>query len=415
MRHIKGEVYFPIIIAVHLLLWALDLAMYSGPIEPLRVIGEVLASWVLTVLALNLLMTTRAKWIERIFGGLDKMYTIHRRAAFIAVALLIVHFVIVPKSVEFHAGKPLGIVAIVLILIGVILSAAPPLKRKIPYHRWLPMHRLMGLFFAVGVTHAFLAPTLLSELVFIRAYLSVVATVAVGAWLYRAFFCRLINRPLPCVVDQVQDKGTGTLEVLLKSCGKPLDYRPGQFAFVTFPTSGSKEAHPFTISNGPSSTDLRFTIKALGDYTSTLANRLEVGQSATVDGPFGHFTSHDIQGKRQLWIAGGIGITPFLALSDELNPDTEVDLYWSVKDASEAVYEQELRIRQEKNPTFRFHPWISDEQGFLTAKELGDKDHLSDCDVLICGPAGLRDALIDQLKEMGVSKRRVHFEEFSFR
>jgi predicted ferric reductase len=414
MRYIKGEVYFPVIIAVHLLLWGLDLAMYSDPVEPLRVAGEVFASWVLTVLALNLLMTTRARWIERIFGGLDKMYTIHRRAAVIAVVLLIIHFVIIPKSVDFHAGKPLGIAAIVLILIGVILSAAPPLKRKIPYHRWLPMHRLMGLFFAVGVAHAFLAPTLLSELVFIRAYVFVVAIAGVGAWLYRAFFYRLINRPLSCVVDQVQDKGSGTLEVLLKSSGKPFDYRPGQFAFVTFPTSGSKEAHPFTISNGPSST-LRFTIKALGDYTSTLADKLDVGQPATVDGPFGHFTRHDIQGKRQIWIAGGIGITPFLALCDELNPDTEVDLYWSVKDASEAVYDQELRERQEKNSAFRYHPWHSDKQGFLTAKELGNEAELSNCDVLICGPSGLRDALIGQLKEMGVSKRRVHFEEFSFR
>ena len=153
MRYIKGEVYFPIIVAVHFFLWALDLAMYSGPLEPLRVVGEVFASWVITVLAFNLLMTTRAKWIERIFGGLDKMYTIHRRAAVVAVGLLIIHFLIVPKSVEFHAGKPLGIAAIALILIGVILSVAPPLKRKIPYHRWLPMHRLMGLFFTRPALH----------------------------------------------------------------------------------------------------------------------------------------------------------------------------------------------------------------------------------------------------------------------
>jgi predicted ferric reductase len=414
MRYVKGEVYFPIIIAVHLLLWGLDLMMYSGPVEPLRLVGEVFASWVLTVLALNLLMTTRARWMERIFGGLDKMYTIHRRAAVVAVVLLMIHFIIVPKSVDFHVGKPLGIAAIVLILVGVILSAAPPLKHKVPYHRWLPMHRLMGLFFAVGVAHAVLAPTLLSELVFIRAYVFIVAIAGVGAWLYRVFLYRLINRPLSCVVDQVQGKGSGTLEVLLKPSGKPFDYRSGQFAFVTFPKSGSKEGHPFTISNGPAST-LRFTIKALGDYTSTLADKLEVGQPATVDGPFGRFTSHDIQGKRQIWIAGGIGITPFLALCDELNPDTEVNLYWSVKDASEAVYDQELRERQEKNPMFHYHPWNSDKQGFVTARELGNEADLNNRDVLICGPTGLRDALIDQLRKLGVSKRRMHFEEFSFR
>jgi predicted ferric reductase len=343
------------------------------------------------------------------------MYTIHRRAAVVAVVLLIVHFVVVPKSVEFHAGKPLGIAAIAFILVGVILSAAPPLKRIIPYHRWLPMHRLMGLFFAIAVAHALFAPTLLSQLIFIRAYVFAMAIVGVGAWLYRAFLYRLVQRPLSCVVDRVQAKGTGILEILLRSSGKPLDYHPGQFAFVTFPKSGSQEAHPFTISNGPSSKELRFTIKALGDYTSTLADTLEAGQPATVEGPFGHFTSHDIRGERQIWIAGGIGITPFLALCDELKPDIKVDLYWSVKDASEAGYDQELRAHQEKNSTFYYHLWVSNEQGFLMGKNLGDKDDLSDCDVLICGPAGLRNTLIDQLREMGVSKRRVHFEEFSFR
>jgi predicted ferric reductase len=415
MSYIKGEVYFPIIIAVHLFLWTLDLTMYSGPIEPLRVVGEVFASWVLTVLAFNLLMTTRAKWIERVFGGLDKMYTIHRRAAVIAVVLLIIHFIIVPKTAEFHAGKPLGIAAIVLILIGVVLSAAPPLKRAIPYHRWLPMHRLMGLFFAVGVAHAFFAPTLLSELVLIRGYVFVMAIVGVGAWIYRAFLYRLFHRPLPYVVDQVQSKSAGTLEVLLKSAGDSLDYRSGQFAFVTFPASGSKEAHPFTISNGPSCEKLRFTIKALGDYTGTLSDKLKVGHPALVDGPFGHFTSQDIRSDSQIWIAGGIGITPFLALSDELNPDIKVDLFWSVKETSEAVYDQKLKALQEKNSSFHYHLWRSDEQGFLTAKELGEKEDLTNCDFLVCGPAELREALTNQLKEMGISKQRVHFEEFSFR
>jgi predicted ferric reductase len=415
MRYIKGEVYFPIIIAVHLLLWAVDLAMYSGPLEPLRVVGEVFASWVLTVLALNLLMTTRARWIERIFGGLDKMYAIHRRAAVVAVALLIVHFVLVPKSAEFHAGKPLGIAAIVLILIGVVLSAAPPLKRAIPYHRWLPMHRLMGLFFGIGVAHALLAPTLLSELILIRTYVTVVAAVGVGAWIYRAFLYRLIQRPLPHVIHQVQSKSAGALEVWAKPSGRPLDYRAGQFAFVTFPTSGSREAHPFTMSNGPTSDDLRFTIKGLGDYTANLADKLQVGEPALVDGPHGHFTNQNIRGGRQIWIAGGIGITPFLALGDELNSDTKVDLYWSVREPSEAIYDQELRALQEKSPRFRYHLWLSDEQGFLTANDLGGGEDMDGREFLICGPDGLREALTAQLKAMGVSTGRIHFEEFSFR
>jgi predicted ferric reductase len=160
---------------------------------------------------------------------------------------------------------------------------------------------------------------------------------------------------------------------------------------------------------------LRFTIKALGDYTSTLADKLDVGQPVMVDGPFGHFTNQDNRCDRQIWIAGGIGVTPFLALSDVLNPGTSVDLYWSVREKSEAVYDQELRTLEGKNSSFRYHLWLTDEQGFLTVNELGERDDLLNCDFLICGPAEMRDAMISQLKEKGISTRQIHFEEFSFR
>ncbi len=91
MRYIKGEVYFPIIIAIHLVFWAVDIALHQGslalvpgesPIQ--RVIGEIMSSWVVTVFGFNLLMSTRARWVERIFGGLDKMYVIHRRSGIVA-------------------------------------------------------------------------------------------------------------------------------------------------------------------------------------------------------------------------------------------------------------------------------------------------------------------------------------------
>ena len=69
-----------------------------------RILGEVFSSWVVTVFAFNFLMATRAKWVENLFGGLDKMYLIHRRSGIIAVTLLIAHFLIVPRDlVEFNA------------------------------------------------------------------------------------------------------------------------------------------------------------------------------------------------------------------------------------------------------------------------------------------------------------------------
>ena len=136
MKILKQEIYFPIIIAVHFVFWAIDLYFYNGTYKevssdtmffgiidgtwanPHRIMGEVFSSWVVTVFAFNFLMATRAKWVERIFGGLDKMYLIHRRSGVIAVFLLLAHFLIVPRAADFNPGKPLGFYALILILIG---------------------------------------------------------------------------------------------------------------------------------------------------------------------------------------------------------------------------------------------------------------------------------------------------------
>ncbi len=157
MRILKQEIYFPIIIGIHFIFWAIDLYFYTGNFievssntllfgeltnvsweNPHRILGEVFSSWVVTVFAFNFLMATRAKWVENLFGGLDKMYLIHRRSGVIAVVLLVAHFIVVPRDlVAFNAGKPLGFYAFVLIILGVIVSAIPIFKRKIPYHKWI--------------------------------------------------------------------------------------------------------------------------------------------------------------------------------------------------------------------------------------------------------------------------------------
>ena len=110
MRRIKQENYFPIITFIHFGFWIIDLSLYSGDYKysAQHVIGEVFSSWVITVFAVNFLMSTKARWLEKMFGGLDKMYLIHRRSGMIAVILLILHFIVIPKALEFKIGISIG-------------------------------------------------------------------------------------------------------------------------------------------------------------------------------------------------------------------------------------------------------------------------------------------------------------------
>lgn len=432
MKVLKKEWYFPLIIGIHFLFWTIDLYFYKGSFNEVssdtllfgemnneswfnfsRIFGEVLSSWVVTVFAANFLMATRARWIEKIFGGLDKMYLIHRRAAVVAIILIIAHFVIVPRDLTaFTFGKPLGFYAFVFIIIGIIVSAAPPLKKKIPYHKWLNFHKLMGVFYVMAVIHGLMVNSLIKELPITRVYVFGMSLIGVGAWFYKAFLFGFFNKKLKYTVISSKTIGNGITELILEPEGKSLNFLAGQFAFFTFPKVSRREQHPFTISSHPLNNKLRVSIKNLGDYTEKI-NKLSKGDIAFVEGFYGMFSSKYAKEKEQVWIAGGIGITPFLSLAKDIYTH-KVKLIWSVNKESEAVYKTELDELAEADPNFEYSIWVSNEKGFLTIDNLNIEDYNLKA-YFICGPEMLKKSIIKQLTLKGVKMGDIYDEEFAFR
>ncbi len=432
MRVLKQEIYFPIVIGIHFLFWFIDLQFYNNSafeggastmffgkldgtlINPHRLLGEIFSSWVVTVFAFNFLMATRAKWVERIFGGLDKMYLIHRRSGIIAVFLLLAHFFVVPRAVEFNPGKPLGFYALILILIGVLLSAAPVFKKKIPYHKWINIHKLMGIFYVLGVVHGFMVDSLIKELPITRVYVFSMSIIGVAAWFYKAFLYKLFNRSLSYKIREVNTIQDDVTEIIMQSEGREkLSFKAGQFAFFTFPSISKREQHPFTISSSPSDNDLRITIKGLGDYTNDIGQKLKIGDTALVEGPFGMFSTAYAKEKPQVWIAGGIGITPFLSLSKEMYMQ-KVALYWCINKPEEAYYKSHFETIAKSNPNFEFIIWPSSINGHIGIEDLGVND-FSNHAYYICGPEALKKNLFKGLSVKGVKSQDIYDEEFSFR
>ena len=88
---------------------------------------------------------------------------------------------------------------------------------------------------------------------------------------------------------------------------------PGQFAFFRFKSKAvGFEEHPFTISSETQTIFMSITVKKSGDYTAQLSNII-VGDSLYFDGPYGVFSPID-NGSNYVFIAGGIGITPFISI-----------------------------------------------------------------------------------------------------
>ena len=270
----------------------------------------------------------------------------------------------------------------------------------------------MGVFYVLGVVHGLMVDSLIQELPITRVYVFGMSFVGVFAWIYRAFLFNLFNKKLEYKITDINNKQFGITEILMKPVSKGLEFMAGQFAFFTFPSAGKKEQHPFTISSHPYDERLRITVKGLGDYTEVLGTKLEVGDSATVEGPYGHFSSSYIKERDQIWIAGGIGITPFLSLAKDMYTN-KVKLFWCVSKQEEAVYIDELNKIATENSNFEYKIWPSNKLGFLTAEKL-ELDNYNK-GYLICGPAPLKENLITQLKQKGVSSEHIYDEEFAFR
>jgi predicted ferric reductase len=130
-----------------------------------------------------------------------------------------------------------------------------------------------------------------------------------------------------------------------------------------------------------------------------------------VEGPYGSFTHRSLPRRRQIWIAGGIGVTPFLSMARSLRGDepVDVDLYYCVEHAEEAHFLDELRTRGPVALVAR------DEQGFLTADRIAaEHPDLSEAEVLVCGPPAMIESLRTQLAAAGLPRERFHAEEFGF-
>ena len=91
-----------------------------------------------------------------------------------------------------------------------------------------------------------------------------------------------------------------------------VSFRPGQFAYLRFLSESiPPDEHPFTISSSPAEPEIAVTVKSLGDFTEKLT-LLKRGDSVVFDGPMSFTPLPD--GREKLFIAGGIGITPFLSV-----------------------------------------------------------------------------------------------------
>ena len=207
--------------------------------------------------------------------------------------------------------------------------------------------------------------------------------------------------------------------------GGDLKFKPGQYVDIKIP--GSEEVRSFSMANLPGD-QLEFMIKIYPDgrFSSLLSDGgLKEGDEVEVTGPYGVFTLREKSERPLVFIGGGAGMAPILALlraMAESGSEREAVYYYGARGPRDLFHLEELTALEERLANFRFVPALSDcgedeewsgERGLITDVVNRLHEQLGEVDAYLCGPPPMVDAAIAMLDQSGVPESRVYYDKFT--
>lgn len=375
-----------------------------------------------TLLLLSLALMVREPRLARALGGWETMLRWHHRAGMAGYLLLLAHPLALAWAVEQSQpaqgwarlapaqqgwSVDAGWAALLVLMAGLLATFSP----RLAYRPWRATHQLLGLGVLAGLAHV-------AALRGHEGLALLAMAVAAGLLGWRIVVTDRGASALPYRVTQVAHPAGGAIEATLQPLAGALRPAPGQFVAARFLDSLDYQAcgefHPFTVSGIGADGSLRLAIKALGACSSRI-QRIGPGVLVRLQGPFGSFLQQHAVSQPQLWVAGGIGITPFIAALRQRPCAQPTALVYVYRCEPEAAFLEELRLLQACTPRLQLITQATgaakaDLQGLLAQVE-----GLAQRQVHVCGPAALVDDLSPRLREQGVPAQAIHVERFDFR
>ena len=395
-------------------------------------------------MSVAMVLALRPRLPEKWMGGLDKMYRLHKWLGIGALAVAVIHWLwakgpkwavgwgwlerphrgprpvpdnVVEQLFSTLRGPAEGIgewafyAAVALIVLALL--------KRFPYRLFFKTHRLLALAYLVLVFHA----VVLTKFATWTTPLGVVmaALLVSGTWAAVVVLLRRV-----AIKRQVEGRiaalhyypGIRVLEAQVEVPHNWPGHRAGQFAFAT--SDAAEGAHPYTIASAWDDGERRivFIVKELGDHTRRLRETLEVGQAVKVEGPYGCFTFDDDR-PHQIWVGGGIGITPFIARMKHLAATSghrqTIALFHTTAD-----YDADAIAKLTADAAaagIRLHVLVDARDGRLTGDRIREAvPHWREASIWFCGPAGFGQALRQDFAAHGMPvRKRFHQELFAMR
>jgi predicted ferric reductase len=377
---------------------------------------------------LAIILSSRAKVLEKFFGGMNFAYFAKHLLGGISFILLLFHPLLMAlRYLTFSYGstalfllpsgdwaRNFGQIALFIMMFALITTFYFGFK----YQIWKFTHKFLGLAFVFAVFHVFVIQSDVGSNNVLRIYFFGLVSFAIIAFFYRALFNAYLVKKFDYTVKNIREFKDEIWEIEMEPDKEKIRHSAGQFIFINFISNElSNEIHPFSISSAPGQA-FKIAVKKLGDWTNKISG-LKPGDKAKIEGPFGYFNFRNFKNKNQIWIAGGVGITPFLGmLRDLTNKDFnfKITLYYSVKDENCFAFKEEIIKILENNKNLNIIFWNSKASGFLTAEAIKNQiPNILDFDILICGPGPMMSGLKSQFIKIGNKKNKIHTEEFKLK
>ena len=307
------------------------------------------------------------------------------------------------------------------LLLGVAAFSMRAARRRMSYETWYYAHLYTYLAIALAFSHQFADGGTFAESFTARAAWTALYAVVGGLLLWYRVITPLLNaRRHQFRVQSVRPEAPGIVSVFIS--GRDFDRlraEPGQFFRWRFLNRDHWwQSHPYSLSAMPQPDLIRITVKARGDHSRSLAN-LKPGTRIIAEGPYGAFTP-SLTGRRVLFIAGGVGITPIRAMFAALPKRMSggITLLYRASNPRDVVFSRELNaIATDRQAALHYLIGSRAELGYdpLDAGHLQQTvPGLHRYEAYVCGPTGMTEAAVKSLVAAGIPRRRIHHENFDF-
>jgi ferredoxin-NADP reductase len=208
------------------------------------------------------------------------------------------------------------------------------------------------------------------------------------------------------------------------------NFKAGQAADVKLfnppETDGEGNTRTFSIASAPFENELVFATRMRDTAFKRSLKRVPLGTAVTISPATGSFTLHRNSAKPAVFLAGGIGITPFLSIVQQADHDKvphKLHLFYSNRRPEDSAFLEKLQLLEKSNPHFQITCTMTDmaqskkewkgETSFINGEMLARHvDNLHGPIYYVAGPPAMVAAMRKMLVNAQVDEDDIRTEEF---